>query len=585
MKIISIISGIFMGCLITLQAQTNSADTLLKREMLLEKEYAPTVKEASRINYLPEVKDIKTSKSVVEYSNYALPFQVQPQIIPLKAEDFFTQTQDSPYKGYVTAGIGMGWNIDANLGYRILNTEKDKLDIYASNRSTNAKVPYVQTDEHTKMKLNDTWGAATYSHKFNLFSVFGGLKYTYSSFNYYGYPITPEGIIGTLPTVDKNVCQVNNMIDVNLGMTSQDQGDLNYLVKFNYINFKQKYATSKELEGPKESIGKADWDINWLFSGDNKLGIAGYLQGISYAYSQPEGAKYYSGYNSYGQLSLNPYIRFDNDVWKARIGAKFHFNFDHGDPFSLAPDLAFSLFPSSNSELYLTASGGVFTNSNYAIFHENRYTTPQNRVIDSQTKIDAVLGYKMNVQDNLWFNIFAGYKMDKDAHFFRPVYPYNIALNSTIAENVALADTMNANLFKVGIHAKYQYQDIFEIGLKAQYNAWDVDDFNRPVTSSYSSKAWNKPVFEWDFTAMYQFTFPLRLDLIYHLESGRDALVNDQVRGIKNINEVNLTGTYTFNKAFSIYLKMNNFLSQHYDLWYGYPAEGANLMAGASFKF
>ena len=52
-----------------------------------------------------------------------------------------------------------------------------------------------------------------------------------------------------------------------------------------------------------------------------------------------------------------------------------------------------------------------------------------------------------------------------------------------------------------------------------------------------------------------------------------------------NINDLNLGGVYSINDAFSLNLRVNNLLSQKYDIWYGHPAQGLNVSGGFSFTF
>ena len=588
MKIRYILSTVFaVCCSLALQAQK---DTALVREMLLEKEYNPTIMTATRLNFLPEIKEPQLRKIAPEYSNYASPFNTKPQIVQIDSEPFYTDISESDKRGYLKAGIATNLNLNGDLGYQILRTQETQFDIYASHRSANSSMTYLQeSSEKQKMKMNDTWGALSFRHKYNSLSLFAGLKYTHSSFNYYGYPLIPERAL-LLPALNRNVNQVNNIFDVSAGVKSDGTDDWNYYAKFNYISFDQEFSTSKELLGPKESIGKLDWDVSYRFSGDNKYGIAGYVYGMFYDYLQPkEGLRYYNGYKDHVRIVGNPYVDFLDLSWKVHLGAKIYTTFGYGDVFAIAPDLGFFIYPTEDSELYLTTTGGLNSNSNYTVYQTNRYAGPQNRIADTRTDLDAVLGYKMNIDRNFWFNLYAGYQIDKGAHFFRAEYPNPSSFMSAIAGNVAIADTMNANLFKIGVHTKYKIQDAFEIGLQAQYNMWDVDnyDYQGPV----ASKAWYKPVFECDLTAGYRFTaIPLRLDLLYHLETGRNALVcipteEEYTVKMDNINEINVTATYTINKTFSVYGILNNLLSQNYDIMYGYPAQGVNFMLGGSIKF
>lgn len=566
----------------SVQAQNDEKE--IKREMLLEKEYVPTIMKASRINTVPETREPQVRKPRLEFSNYALPMSLSPRINMLESLPLFTNVTESDKRGYANLGIGSNLNIDGDLGYQILNTDKDALGVYFSHRSANEKLLYLQEKRKQKMAFNDTWGGIAYSHKFNTFRLFTDLKYTHSAFNYYGYGQTlmPD----TLINFDINKKQTNGIVDFSLGAATLGEDDLNCLVRLSFYNYNQKYATTQELDGPGELSGKFDWDFNYRFSGENKYGIRGYMQVFSYDIDQPEYGTYYTGYKSHTRLALNPYISFNDVSWKAHLGLKTFFTFKYGKAFVFAPDLAFSVFPTANSELYLTADGGITSNSNYAMYRINRYTTPQNRVLDTRTNLDGQFGFKMNVNGSIWFDLFTGYRIDRDAFFFRPEAPHApVPISTSIAENVAVADTMHANLFKLGLHTKYQYQDMLELGIRMQYNVWDVDNFD--YTGDLKSKAWNMPAFECDLTAGYEFGFPLRLDLLYHLETGRTAYLKavERTEKMKNINDLNLTASYSVNEYLSVYAKCNNILMQKYDLWYGYRTQGSHIMLGATLKF
>lgn len=54
---------------------------------------------------------------------------------------------------------------------------------------------------------------------------------------------------------------------------------------------------------------------------------------------------------------------------------------------------------------------------------------------------------------------------------------------------------------------------------------------------------------------------------------------------MENINDLNLGAAYQISNAFSLSIKANNLMFQHYDLWYGHPAQGFNVMGGFTFCF
>ena len=81
---------------------------------------------------------------------------------------------------------------------------------------------------------------------------------------------------------------------------------------------------------------------------------------------------------------------------------------------------------------------------------------------------------------------------------------------------------------------------------------------------------------------------PQRYDasLDYYLATGRKTFLGkSEGEKMKNINELNLTGTYTLNDTFGLYLKLNNVLFQKYELYYGYPMQSFSAMIGVNINF
>ena len=64
----------------------------------------------------------------------------------------------------------------------------------------------------------------------------------------------------------------------------------------------------------------------------------------------------------------------------------------------------------------------------------------------------------------------------------------------------------------------------------------------------------------------------------WYLAAGESQTKND-------INDLSAGALYNINKMFTINLKANNLFNQSYDIWYGHPAQGINVMGGFTFKF
>ncbi len=571
----------------SLKAQTGK-DSTLNREMTLEREYNPTIRDASRLNFLPEVKEPVANKSVVTFSSFAIPFNVQPSIVTLPPSKLFSDLASSYKKGYLVVGVGPFLNAEIDLGYRFLDTEKDRLGIYVSNRYASGKIKYVQDDQKQKMKVNDTWAGINYEHDFSNFMLYTGLKYTFSGFNYYGYSIPT---VYSYPGADKSIDQNNNLIDFNIGVNSQNHGLFNYLVDLDYSHFNQKYATYKGIKGPKENRAKFSWDLNVNLSGESKAGLGGAMKVFSYDTTEPvtsSSVPYFQDYNGLTDFSLRPYYEIEGDVWKVHLGLQYYFS-SHLDPKSgFAPDIAAEYQPVDNTVIYLLATGGLNDNAFSQIFYENRYISPQYRIKDSATPLDATLGVRYSFINSFWLDIFTGYRYTKQEHFYMQESPLYLTGSdyTRIADNLSAPDYLDAKVFKIGGNLKYKYTNTFEAELKLCYYNWSVSTDEEGRSNLH---AWNKPDITIDVNAGYKFEIPLRLDLAYHSEMGRKANVFDQssyqVFDMKNINELNFSATYSLSDALSFYAKLNNLLCQTYDLWYGYPAQNVNIIAGVSFKF
>jgi hypothetical protein len=185
----------------------------------------------------------------------------------------------------------------------------------------------------------------------------------------------------------------------------------------------------------------------------------------------------------------------------------------------------------------------------------------------------------------------------KNEHFFNtalsPVATCFSTETSFIAGGMIYPLYADADVFSLGGELKYKYQDMFELGLKATYYNWnissDVVSFIDPAFSNLVSGTdtpWGKPDFEAELTAGYKFPqLPLRLDAVYHLETGRKAFFSTGPGNMKNINNLGISGTYTINNTFSVFAKANNLLFQKYDLFYGYPAQNFSILGGLSIRF
>ena len=148
-----------LGTTATISAQEDTSKKQnLEREMTLEREYDPTVQDASKVNTLPVIKEPEVKKMPIDYANFTIAADPAKEISLLPSGNIMTDIQYNKRRGYFNFGGGTYLNLNGDLGYHILSTVKDQLNIWFSHRSTNGKVKYLQVDEKVKAKLNDNMG-------------------------------------------------------------------------------------------------------------------------------------------------------------------------------------------------------------------------------------------------------------------------------------------------------------------------------------------------------------------------------------------------------------------------------------------
>ena len=582
-KVLCVIA--MLGCAsgIMAQEEVNKEEKNLNREMTLEREYDPSVQDANKVNTLPAVKEPTVKKRAIDYAVFAVPTEPEKQISVLPSGKIMADMDYNKRRGYLNLAAGMNLNINGDFGYHILSTEKDNLNVYLSHRSTNGNINYIQIDDKVKAKLNDNLGGLNYKHKFEkaVFNI--GAKYGYSGFNYYGLPVTGnlEEAGTNLDLADRTTNQVNQTIGANIGIESEDEeAPFGYMVDFDYINFSHKYGADAKSDGPTENTFELKFNLFAPFGGNQRIGLAGLAEYFSY--NLPERCSF----ENHAEVILNPYYTIEGDIWNLKLGAKAMIVTGENSKFAASPDIAFDVEVADKTVFYLKADGKLYSNSMYETALVNRYVNPTEELMPSRNWLDANLGIKSGVVPGFWFDVFAGYKITSSDVLYLPSRVFEQDGFGNFAE--AMSD-INTKRFFAGVNLKYNYQKLFEINLKGVYNNWKAnygDSWIGGEANAELDRVWGKPTAEINAGVTVRPIDKLAVDVNYYLATGRyTQLGGNEEANLNNINELNIRGMYNINKTFSVNVQLNNVLFQKYDIYYGYPAQGFNLMGGINVNF
>lgn len=582
-----LISGLFsMG----ISAQTAKRDTTLNRQVNLEREYTPTIQDASKVNTLPSLHQPQKKQYDIRFEN-AIP-TVNINSYPIGnpgSGDIQTNMDYSKHRGYFKFGAGMYTNLEGALGYRIVDGENDRLDLFATHSFTDARIKYLEDTGHDfdKVKAKDMENMVKlrYNHKFESLDWYLSGSFLNDQYNYYGNPnqvfIIGGGSISPEDDAFQKKQSVSN-IEVETGVQSKESENITYSGHVRYNRFTAKYGPSIDYDGAKANLIDAHVNLLFPFMDSFKAGVKG---GVFYQGTDKVnfGVEDDDLYRNMTVLNANPYINIGGDNFLVSLGVNLSHAFDLFDKSLIAPTAKINWNFEEKSMFYLNVDGGINNNNLLYIFRENKYINPFDRVAISRTPYDIKAGVKSGVISGFEFDIFGGYKYTKNQYLYVP----GATTSWHNVSNVLYAD-MGTGHFGGSINTKLiPYTDLSLAVTGLFYNVKEYTDYN-PVNSSSTQiekKPWGLPSVKFGFNADFTFIDNLILTANYAFEGGRKTYFLGESVKMDAINELSFKANYSVLDWFSIYAKANNILNQKYERYYGYTLQGISVLGGVSLKF
>ena len=256
------------------------------------------------------------------------------------------------------------------------------------------------------------------------------------------------------------------------------------------------------------------------------------------------------------------------------------------DSFTASPNIAADVEVANKTVLYLKANGRLYSNSAYETSLVNRYFNPTEEIAPTREWLNGQVGLKCGAAPGFWFDVFAGYKIrSSDALFV----PSRIFYEGEFANYSNVLWGIDTKAFFAGANLKYSYQNYLDIQLKGVYNNWKGnydDNWVGGTPNADLTYVYGRPKAEINADVTVKPIEKLAIGLNYYLATDRyTCLFGAEDYKLNNINELNLQVGYTFNDTFGAYLKVNNLLNQQYEMYYGYPMQGINIMGGVNINF
>lgn len=569
-KIYTIIAALTLSAGLFAQTQ----DSLLKRQMELEREFNPTLLDADKINSLPALREPTVQKANTNYSTWAGRIAPPLEIALPRPGNIMTEIPYSMKRGFLFFNAGNYANLNGGLGYRLVENEKHNLAFTFLHSSTNSDINYVQEDSDpagNNASMMDNLGKLSYNHLAETVKLNMHLSYLHSMFNYYGNTFGNTRFFDN----EKNSLGVLN---ARVGLESVENDVLNYKGFIDFNNFNTKMSDDLVYNWMKGNQIHAVVGFDKPFGGttSNKIGVDGSIFT----------AIYNGDVSNYFLINASPYISFSGLNRHAKLGADILFQTTGNTKIRVVPNVDLQLGFTEYSSVYATIRGGFDHNTLLDMMDESRYFMTYEPVKPSFSHIDLEAGFKIGELSGFRFDIFGGYRKTEDEHFLvlngqdiiggDVLGPFTESLKPIYG---TLSHSFIGGMIQSNIWSP------LNIALRLKKNFYDATEIMSNNIEINDPMAYNKPGFETDMRATLEIVSNLKLTLNYYFAGDRWTYFNNSNIKMDNINDLNLGGVYEISDSFSLNVKANNILSQKYDIWYGYPAQGINVAGGFTFKF
>lgn len=545
----------------------------LSREVTVEKSYSPQVDNAVKITGVPEVEDPLVEKPLAEFSSWAVPMMGSPRTQPLPASLLATQEPFDKKWGYAQFGIGNNLNIRGDAGLRLLNTSADQLGIWYNHYSTGGRLSYLDPPAWSADKVyqhqNSNTVNLTYKHLFKKVEWRTAGAYRSNTFNYYGFSLQP------LPVMEGEDTQRASQYAVSTAVRS---------VKDELVVF----DASVGFEGFRNRIG-------YLTGTDG--GVENHLETrLSLAVALSEGSRHRLGFDvkldnlfyrrtgarNYTVFSFTPFYKYASDKIRFRAGAKMDVSAHDGTVFRFAPDVEFNVDFGKSFHFYTVVDGGKELNTWSRMSSRNIYLNPTERLASTYTPVNALAGLYCDYLPGFKVRGFVGVKSSVSALF--DMRRREMVVNGMIASH-EVVDYVPLDAFRVlgGVNMEYNLSNILKGEVRWVYNGWMTRGERDFILSSLPRNEWYIDLGVYPVKA-------LAIKAMFYIGSGRGYRCDYPDAGLpqtrmSDIYELNLSVDYNITKMLRVFAQGNNLLSQHYDIYYGMPAQRINFLVGMGVDF
>ncbi len=582
---IALLSAFSIVCAQNASDSTNTAsatDTTIKRNIEVVRDYTPVIKEAGKINTMPELKDVNTKKIEVDYKVWTSTYKPKTDIIP-SLDYALASQEENKYsrEGFLRLGGGNYKSFLGELYTPIYNSDVALFDFYLKHNSSFGNVTLkkdnydvLSNDVLSKGLYNDNKARISFLRSIRIREISAFGEFGYNRFNYYG--LNSDMISFSEQNKDKEEPEYKNDDQKNSHLTAA----LNFRFRSKDYIEQWKYDLQTNWRLLKTHFDVAENTIFTDLAASYRMQesiLSLKFQMYNVFVSTPEnGSIDFSeaqNFNNFTVLKFNPYYSFISEVGRLNLGLKASFGINQGKNTAFSPDITGQVRVIDNIwYVYAGVTGDYKVNTLRSLANENIYLSPDARPEDTYIPLDIYLGTKLNIGKSVNTDIHIGYKIINNQYFY-----VNKSDSTGMKNTFDVVYDKNVGQFNCGAAVNYNFREKVDFSFKIGYNKWSLEK---------QKEAWMLPAAQIGLGVSYVPTDFLRFNINYDLEAGRKAkLGNDSSVDLKNFNDISLGANYKLMSFLDVFARFNNILNQRSEFWYGYPSQGFNFLLGLTLTF
>lgn len=371
---------------------------------------------------------------------------------------------------------------------------------------------------------------------------------------FYGYPT------GTEPIRD-NIRQSYNIISLGAGIENAKAAAFNYTLKGTYSYLNDHYLASEgEVGLAFNSVTKINQQSRLVLNADYFL--------IDRKDSLP-------GIKPRSLFRIKPSFQFTpvDNLWLT-VGfnaASENDNIGNSKSFHVYPNLRADYNLNESVAAYAVLTGDIDKVNLHSLSRENIWVNSNISIYHTNRSAEFISGLKGKLGKKVSFGAGFGVANLKNLYFFK-----NDSINHAKFDVVYdEGNTQRLNLFgEMG----YQQSEAVKIALRGDYYQYSTDKV--PV-------AYHRPTYRVTFNSSYNFAGKVLLNVDLIAQGGSKAYdyLSLKTVTLKSAVDLNTRVDYFISKRVSAFVKLNNLLSNQYQVYLNYPVRGFQAMGGVAWSF